>query len=207
LRIPRNPLCLIGIGIARETALGKRIRAGTGRFRSPVRGAGTPALDLGPARAYITGNPQDIPEPPLATPRFEEIAEDFALLDDWEDRYRYVIDLGNAMPPLEDALKVSATKVEGCASQVWLVPDIAGAGPSAHFDFRGDSDAMIVRGLIAVLRALYGGLSPAAVIDTDAQAQLARLGLDQHLSSQRSNGLRAMVGRLRAAAQSTLQQA
>jgi cysteine desulfuration protein SufE len=150
---------------------------------------------------------KDIPEPTVATPIFEEIAEDFALLEDWEDRYRYVIELGKAMPPLEDALKVPATKVEGCASQVWLVPDIAGAGPGARFDFRGDSDAMIVRGLIAVLRALYGGLSPAAVIETDAQAQLARLGLDQHLSSQRSNGLRAMVGRLRAAAQSTLQQA
>jgi cysteine desulfuration protein SufE len=173
----------------------------------PARSWRCPALDLGPATAYITGNTQDTPEPTLATPRFEEIAEDFALLDDWEDRYRYVIELGKAMPPLEDALKVPATKVEGCASQVWLVPDITGAGPGARFDFRGDSDAMIVRGLIAVLRALYGGLDPAAVIGTDVQAQLARLGLDQHLSSQRSNGLRAMVARLRAAAQSALKQA
>jgi cysteine desulfuration protein SufE len=143
----------------------------------------------------------------MASQRFEDIAADFAFLDDWEDRYRYVIDLGKAMPPLDDALRVPATKVEGCASQVWIVPRLEGEGAAARFDFDGDSDAMIVRGLIAVLHALYAGLAPAGVLAVDASAELGRLGLDQHLSSQRSNGLRAMVGRIRAIAQSTLAQA
>ena len=90
----------------------------------------------------------------MATPRFEEIADDFAFLDDWEDRYRYVIELGRSMAPLDEALRVPATKVEGCASQVWIVPQVEGSGRSARFDFAGDSDALIVRGLIAVLHAL-----------------------------------------------------
>ena len=137
----------------------------------------------------------------MATDRFEEIAADFAFLDDWEDRYRYVIDLGRAMPPLDDALRVPATKVEGCASQVWIAPRFDGAGAAARFDFDGDSDAMIVHGLIAVLHALYAGLTPAEMIAVDAPAELARLGLDSHLSSQRSNGLRAMVARIRAVAE------
>ncbi|HMQ94763.1 MAG TPA: SufE family protein [Amaricoccus sp.] len=143
----------------------------------------------------------------MATERFEEIVEDFAFLEDWEDRYRYVIDLGKAMPALDDALKTPATKVEGCASQVWIVPRLDGAGRAARFDFRGDSDAMIVRGLIAVLHALYAGLDPGQVLAVDAPGELGRLGLDQHLSSQRSNGLRAMVGRMRAIAQGALAQA
>jgi cysteine desulfuration protein SufE len=132
----------------------------------------------------------------MATPAFEEIAETFAFLDDWEDRYRHVIELGKAMPPLDPALKVPATKVEGCASQVWIHPRIA----EGRFDFAGESDAMIVRGLIAVLHALYAGLPVAEVGRVDAAAELRRLGLDEHLSSQRSNGVRAMVARIRAVA-------
>ena len=143
----------------------------------------------------------------MATARFEEIADDFAFLDDWEDRYRYVIELGKAMPPLDDALRSPATKVEGCASQVWIVPRLTGEGPGARFDFDGESDAMIVRGLIAVLHALYAGLGPAAVLAVDAPGELGRLGLDQHLSSQRSNGLRSMVRRIRAIAQTALERA
>ncbi|TKA97287.1 SufE family protein [Cereibacter changlensis] len=133
----------------------------------------------------------------MATPAFEEIAETFDFLDDWEDRYRHVIDLGKAFPPLPDALKVPATKVEGCASQVWIVPKIEGEGAAARFDFAGESDAMIVRGLIAVLHALYSGLTVAEVGRVDAVAELGRLGLNEHLSSQRSNGVRAMVERIR----------
>jgi len=129
----------------------------------------------------------------MARAAFEEIAETFAFLDDWEDRYRHVIELGRAMPPLEDALRVPATKVAGCASQVWLHPEIAGG----RYGFRGDSDAMIVRGLIAVLAALYNGVPVAEVARIDAQAELARLGLTDHLSAQRSNGLRSMVARIR----------
>jgi len=133
----------------------------------------------------------------MASAAFEDIAENFEFLDDWEDRYRFVIDLGKAMDPLEDALKVPATKVDGCASQVWLVPRIDGGGPEAVFRFRGDSDAMIVRGLIAVLVAMFDGLSMTDVLKVDAGGELARLGLDQHLSAQRSNGLRAMLERIR----------
>jgi cysteine desulfuration protein SufE len=129
----------------------------------------------------------------MATPAFEEIAETFEFLDDWEDRYRHVIELGRAMDPLEDAFRVPATKVDGCASQVWLVPRTEGG----VFSFRGDSDAMIVRGLIAVLGALYNGLPLAEVGRVDALAEFGRLGLNDHLSAQRSNGVRAMVERIR----------
>lgn len=138
----------------------------------------------------------------MATEAFEDIAETFEFLDDWEDRYRHVIDLGRAMEPLEESLRVPATKVDGCASQVWLVPEIVGEGAAATLHFRGDSDAMIVRGLIAILIALYGGLGVDQALEVDARAELARLGLDEHLSSQRSNGLRAMIERVRAIATS-----
>jgi cysteine desulfuration protein SufE len=104
-----------------------------------------------------------------------------------------VIDLGKAMPPLDDSFKVPALKVQGCASQVWLRPVVS----AGHFDFEGDSDALIVRGLIAVLHALYSGLPVAAVGQVDAVAELGRLGLNDHLSAQRSNGVRAMVERIR----------
>ena len=133
----------------------------------------------------------------MASPEFEEIAETFEFLDDWEDRYRHVIELGKAMDPLEDAFRVPATKVDGCASQVWIVPQIDGQGADAVFRFRGDSDAMIVRGLIAILVALYSGLSVSEVLRVDAGGELARLGLNDHLSAQRSNGLRAMIERIR----------
>ena len=129
----------------------------------------------------------------MATPAFEDIAETLEFLDDWEDRYRHVIDLGKAMPPLDDSFRVPAYKVDGCASQVWLRPQIE----DGRFDFQGDSDAMIVRGLIAILHALYAGLPVAEVVRVDAAAELGRLGLNDHLSSQRSNGLRAMVERIR----------
>ena len=133
----------------------------------------------------------------MATEAFEDIVENFEFLDDWEDRYRFVIDLGKAMDPLEDALKVPATKVDGCTSQVWIAAQVDGSGPDAVFRFRGDSDAMIVRGLVAVLTALFNGLSVAEVLKVDAGGELARLQLNDHLSAQRSNGLRAMVERIR----------
>lgn len=132
----------------------------------------------------------------MATAAFEDIAETFEFLDDWEDRYAHVIDLGRAMEPLDPALRVPATKVEGCASQVWLHPRIEGEGQGASFHFDGASDAMIVSGLIAILRALYNGLSLSEVAKVDARAEFARLGLTDHLSAQRSNGLRAMVQRI-----------
>ena len=143
----------------------------------------------------------------MTTPAFEDIADTFAFLDTWEDRYRHVIDLGRALPAMDDALKTPATKVEGCASQVWILPRLEGTGPQARFDFAGDSDAMIVRGLIAVLHALYAGLTLQQVLGVDAQAQLTRLGLDAHLSAQRSNGVRAMIGRIRAVAEAGIRDA
>jgi cysteine desulfuration protein SufE len=132
----------------------------------------------------------------MASAAFEEIVETFEFLDDWEDRYRHVIELGRAMPPLAEEFKVPALKVAGCASQVWLRPEIS----AGRFGFQGESDAMIVRGLIAILHALYAGLTLAEVLAVDAPAELGRLGLTEHLSSQRSNGLRAMVERIRAVA-------
>ena len=129
----------------------------------------------------------------MATPAFEEIVETFEFLDDWEDRYRHVIELGKAFPDLDPAFQVPAFKVEGCASQVWLRPLVE----NGRFEFQGTSDAMIVRGLIAVLHALYAGLPVADLAKVDAAAELARLGLDEHLSAQRSNGVRSMVQRIR----------
>ena len=135
----------------------------------------------------------------MAQAAFEDVVEDFAFLDDWEDRYRMVIEMGKAMEPLPEALRVPATKVEGCASQVWLHPRIQ----DGRFHFEGDSDAMIVRGLIALLHRLYDDLPVAEVAAVDARAELGRLGLNDHLSAQRSNGLRAMVERIRLLAAET----
>lgn len=132
----------------------------------------------------------------MASTAFEEIAETFEFLDDWEDRYRHVIELGKAMPPLDPAFRVPATKVDGCASQVWIRPAISGDGPEARFDFQGESDAMIVRGLVAILHALYSGLAVRDVLGVNASQELARLGLNDHLSAQRSNGVRSMVERI-----------
>ncbi len=129
----------------------------------------------------------------MATAAFEELVEDFEFLEDWEDRYRHVIDQGKSMNALAEALCVSATKVDGCASQVWLHAEMQSG--KLHFD--GASDAMIVSGLIAVLRTLYNGLTPAEVMAVDARAEMGRLGLNDHLSAQRSNGLTAMIERVR----------
>ncbi len=123
---------------------------------------------------------------------FEQIVEDFEFLEDWEDRYRYVIEEGKKMPKLDDSLKVETNKVNGCASQVWLHFSTSN---TLYFD--GDSDAIIVRGLIAILRKLYNGTPVDEIKNIDAWKNLKRLGLDEHLSAQRSNGLKAMVERIR----------
>ncbi|MEM0987498.1 MAG: SufE family protein [Pseudomonadota bacterium] len=134
---------------------------------------------------------------------FEDIAENFEFLDDWEDRYRYVIELGKEMPALDDARRTQASKVDGCASQVWLVPEVTDGSNGAELHFEGDSDAMIVRGLIAVLIALVSGRTLADIRGLDIRAELGRLQLDQALSSQRSNGLKAMVTRIEDIARSS----
>ncbi|MEM1284816.1 MAG: SufE family protein [Pseudomonadota bacterium] len=127
---------------------------------------------------------------------FADIRDNFEFLGDWEDRYRYVIELGRSLEPLNDAERNDANKVHGCASQVWLVRDGGGDGSEAPLHFRGDSDAHIVRGLIAILLALYNGRSAPDALEIDAPAMLAGLGLDAHLSPQRSNGLKAMTARI-----------
>jgi cysteine desulfuration protein SufE len=127
---------------------------------------------------------------------FAEIAENLSYLDDWEDRYKYIIELGQALPPLAASEKNSATKVNGCVSQVWLVSERVGD----LLTYRGESDAMIVRGLAAILIALYSGRPASEIADTDAIAIFDELGLREHLSTQRSNGLVAMVNRIRAEA-------
>ena len=128
----------------------------------------------------------------MAQADFEDLVETFELLEDWEDRYRHVIDLGKALPDMPEALKVPATKVDGCASQVWLHITI----DNGVLTFIGESDAIIVRGLIAVLMTLYSDLQVSEIGRIDVLAELGRLGLNEHLSSQRSNGLRAMVTRV-----------
>ncbi|MEO0620044.1 MAG: SufE family protein [Pseudomonadota bacterium] len=121
------------------------------------------------------------------------ILEDFAFLDDWEDRYRYVIDLGRGMPEFPDSARNEANKVRGCASQVWLLTHETGD----QLAFEGDSDAMIVRGLIAILIAVYSGKRPDEILATDIDKIFTDLGLAEHLTQQRSNGFSSMVERIR----------
>ena len=130
-----------------------------------------------------------------ADPRLDELADTFDLLGDWEERYRYVIDLGRGLEPLPEAARTDATKVSGCASQVWL---LARTNADGTMSWLGDSDAHIVRGLIAILLDLYSGRTPQEVLDFDAKGAIQRLGLSEALSSQRSNGLNAMIQRIRA---------
>jgi len=134
---------------------------------------------------------------------FDEIRDDFAFLDDWEDRYRYLIDLGEALPPYPEAVRDAAHKVPGCASQVWLAT-ARGPGADPELTFEGDSDAVIVRGLVALVLALYSGRKASAILGVDAEAALQSLGLDAHLSQQRANGLRSMVRRIRLEAEAAL---
>ena len=135
----------------------------------------------------------------------QTIRDDFSLLDEWEDRYRYVIELGEALPPFPDAERNAVNKVPGCVRQVWLTTSLApGADPA--ITFAGDSDAHIVRGLVAIMLALFSGRSASQILETDAEATLKSLGLDEHLSPQRANGLRSMVKRIKRDAEMALKQ-
>jgi cysteine desulfuration protein SufE len=135
----------------------------------------------------------------------DEITENFALLDEWDDRYRYVIELGRSLPPFPEEARDEAHKVQGCASQVWLVAKAKrnGAGGPV-MTFFADSDAHIVRGLIAILLALYSGKPAREILAVDALAVFDRLGLRENLTPQRSNGLRSMVERVRREANAAL---
>jgi cysteine desulfuration protein SufE len=136
-------------------------------------------------------------------PTIDQLIEDFSFLEDWEDRYRYVIELGKTLPPLSAAEHNDVNKVRGCASQVWLVSEPASNDPR-RLVFRGDSDAHIVRGLIAILLALYSGRPAREIAETDAEKIFHQIGLREHLTSQRSNGLSSMVARIRSDANAAL---
>ncbi len=131
---------------------------------------------------------------------FEEIIENLSFLDDWEDRYRYLIELGQKLEPISQDERSDENKVHGCVSQVWLITKQQKLNDKQVLCFRGDSDAMIVKGLVAVLIALYSGLRPDEIIEKDAIAIFDELNLREHLTSQRSNGLVAMVDRIKAKA-------
>lgn len=134
-----------------------------------------------------------------------QIKDDFEFLDDWEDRYRYVIELGRQLPDLPDEEKNDQTKVQGCVSQVWLVMERdPKGGTDPILTFRGDSDAHIVRGLVAIVLAAYSGKTASQIADLDATELFSSLGLIEHLTPQRANGLRSMVGRIRSEAQAAL---
>ncbi len=140
----------------------------------------------------------------MSAQTFKELEADFDLLDDWEERYRYVIELGRMLPPFADADRTAATKVQGCVSQVWIKSHLERRDGKAILHFVGDSDALIVRGLIAILRILFNEREASDVVATDAGDKLARLGLNDHLTPQRSNGLAAMVRRIKADAATAL---
>ena len=128
-----------------------------------------------------------------------DIRSDFALLDDWEDRYRYVIELGRSLAPLPEPLRTDTNKVRGCVSQVWLASEVKhNGGASPVLELQGDSDAHIVRGLIAILFAIYQDRTPEEILAADARAVFSDLGLKEHITPQRSNGFFSMVERIRA---------
>jgi cysteine desulfuration protein SufE len=139
-----------------------------------------------------------------AASSFEEILADFEFLDDWEDRYRYVIELGRKLEPLPEADRSAANKVQGCVSQVWLSTHVDQSGGAPRLTFIGDSDAHIVRGLVAILFSLYSGKTADEIVSIDARQSLGLLHLNEHLTPQRSNGLMAMVKRIRTDAETSL---
>jgi cysteine desulfuration protein SufE len=141
----------------------------------------------------------------MTTTAIDEIIDNFSVLDDWDDRYRYVIELGRALAPLPEESRNDSNKVQGCASQVWLATTVTPSGKADPvLTFTGDSDAHIVRGLIAILLALYSGKHAGEILASDALVLFDSLGLREHLTPQRSNGLRSMVERVRADAQTSL---
>lgn len=137
--------------------------------------------------------------------RLEQLKSDFDILDDWQDRYRHIIELGRELPPLAEALRVPANKVSGCASQVWLASSVSGPSDNPVLHFAGDSDALIVKGLIAIAFMLYSDRSAREILATDASGVLAGLGLVEHLTPQRSNGFAAMIRRIKSDASAALQ--
>ena len=137
----------------------------------------------------------------------DEIRDNFEVLDEWDDRYRYVIELGRTLEPMPEAEHSAANKVQGCVSQVWLAKHVDRTNGAPILRYIGDSDAHIVRGLIAILLTLYSGRTPRQILDADAAAIFDEFGFREHLTPQRSNGLRSMVERIRADAKEALAEA
>lgn len=161
------------------------------------------------AKAYVAAVPGAIchvTPPDAQTMPIDHIRSDFDILDEWEDRYRYVMELGRAMAPFDESLRTDANKVRGCASQVWLASKVApnASGGDRTLVLAGDSDAHLVRGLVAIIIALYEGRPLKEIATLDAEAELATLGLREHLTPQRSNGLASMIKRIRSDAASAL---
>ena len=146
------------------------------------------SVDFSPGQAHITAMTLD-------EMKLDDVLETFEVLDDWEDRYRYLIDLGRMLPAFPDQARIPANKVRGCVSQVWLNPHISDDNPPKLF-FEGDSDAHIVKGLVALMMLLFSGHTAKEIVETDAKAVLETLGLSRHLSPMRTNGLFSMVGRI-----------
>lgn len=132
------------------------------------------------------------------TSAIDNLIADFELLDDWEDRYRHLIELGRALPVMDEALKTPATKVNGCASQVWIYSRVVEVPSAKHLLLQGDSDALIVKGLIAIVLMLFAPMTLSQIVNCDTAAIFSKLGLKDHLTPQRSNGLASMVRRIKA---------
>ena len=133
----------------------------------------------------------------MMTTNIEEIIENFAYLDEWDDRYRYLIELGKSLDPLPESARIETNRVMGCASQVWVKTDISNINGQRILTFSGDSDAFIVKGLVALTLALYSGHTPAEIQEIDASMLFQKIGLSEHLTPQRSNGVRSMIERIK----------
>jgi cysteine desulfuration protein SufE len=157
------------------------------------------ALEIAAPNAYLS-----VSEGKLMADTIEALKEDFSLIDEWEDRYRYVIELGRGLAPLADADRTARNKVQGCASQVWIAVHEEKNGKERRLTFSGDSDALIVKGLIAIIFRLFSGRTPSEILATDAGALLDELDLREHLTPQRSNGVASMVARIKSDAKTAL---
>lgn len=166
---------------------------------------------MNPAKAVEINSPAAYLIKPFINPEsqpvtaIDDLIADFEILDDWEDRYRHVIDLGRQLPPLAEAAHSAENKVPGCASQVWITSEASGNTADPVLSFQGDSDALIVKGLIAIAFMIYSGKSAREILSTDAGEVLGRLGLAGHLTQQRSNGFASMIARIKRDAQTALQ--
>ena len=186
----RRPGRISVSGITRPTT-GQLPCDRVGLLTPGLSGKGFFFRDARPRSYYIGG---------MSVSTIDTIRDDFSFLDDWEDRYRYIIELGSELEPYPDSARDAEHKVQGCVSQVWLLIKRNGADDPV-IEFKGDSDAHIVRGLVAIMLALFSGRRASEILKTDAEATMREFGLDEHLTPQRANGLRSMVRRIKSEAE------